>query len=382
MRMLPILIVAGVVVLVTVLSSVFIVDEREQALVLQFGQVVREIRGDRITPDSDVAEQAEDVETTAEQDDNIELSKTGPGLYIKVPLIQDVVYYDDRILPLDTAALEVTPIDDRRLVVDAFARWRIEDPVQFRQAVQTEFAALPRLERILNAALREVLGSVPSDAVLSEERAELMNRITQVARENSLNLGLNVIDVRIKRADLPEENLQATYRRMNAEREREAADERARGQERAQEIRARAEREAVELVSDAQRRSQVIRGRADGERNSIYATAFGKDPEFFAFYRSLEAYEKSLKGESSTMVISPNSEFFEYLRSDSGRGVGSSDRPAAAPAGEPSALPGTAPEGAAQPGDEEARSGTAPERTTAQRAETAAGDGGGASSTD
>jgi len=307
------------VALITVLSSVFIVDEREQALVLQFGQVVREIRGDRITPESDVAGQVEEVETTAEQDDDIELSTTGPGLYFKIPLIQDVVYYDDRILPLDTAALEVTPIDDRRLVVDAFARWRIEDPVQFRQAVQTEFAAQPRLERILNAALREVLGSVPSDAVLSEERAALMSRITEVARENSRNLGIIVVDVRIKRADLPEENLQATYRRMNAERQREAADERARGQERAQEIRARAEREAVELVSDAQREAQIIRGRADGERNSIYAAAFGKDAEFFAFYRSLEAYEKALKGDTSTMVISPNSEFFNYLRDDSGR---------------------------------------------------------------
>jgi membrane protease subunit HflC len=321
-RLIPIAIAAGVVVLLTVLSSVFIVDERQQALVLQFGQVVREIRGERPASPADEGE----ITTTAEEREEIELSTTGPGLYFKVPLIQDVVYYDDRILPLDTAALEVTPIDDRRLVVDAFARWRIEDPVQFRQAVQTEFAALPRLERILNAALREVLGSVPSDAVLSEERAALMSRITEVARENSRNLGIAVVDVRIKRADLPEENLQATYRRMNAERQREAADERARGQERAQEIRARAERESVELVSDAERRAQVIRGKADGERNAIYAAAFGKDPEFFAFYRSLEAYEKSLKGESSTMVISPNSEFFEYLRDDRGPATGPSAR--------------------------------------------------------
>jgi len=314
--MLPIGLGLAAVVVITVLSSVFVVDERQQALVLQFGQVVREIRGDRIRADTPLAEQETEVETTAEQDEEITLSKTGPGLYFKLPLVQDVVYYDDRILPLDTQALEVTPIDDRRLVVDAFARWRIEDPVQFRQAVQTEAAALPRLERILNAALREVLGSVPSDVVLSEQRAELMNEITRVARENSRNLGLNVVDVRIKRADLPEENLQATYRRMNAERQREAADERARGQERAQEIRARAEREAVELVSDAQRRAQVIRGKADGQRNAIYAQAFGKDEEFFAFYRSLSAYEKALKGDTSSMVMSPNSEFFNYLRSD------------------------------------------------------------------
>ena len=320
MRKTAIIAAAGLVVLITVLSSVFIVDEREQALVLQFGQVVREIRGDRPQAIATTAEQPEERETTAEQTEEIELSTTGPGLYLKIPLIQDVVYYDDRILPLDTASLEVTPIDDRRLVVDAFARWRIQDPVQFRQAVQTEFAALPRLERILNAALREVLGSVPSDAVLSEERANLMNQITQVARNNSKNLGIQVVDVRIKRADLPDENLQATYERMQAERQREAADERARGKERAQEIRARADREAVELVSDAERKAQVVRGQADGQRNAIYAGAFGRDQEFFAFYRSLEAYRKSLKGESSTMVISPNSEFFEYLRSDSGSG--------------------------------------------------------------
>jgi membrane protease subunit HflC len=253
---------------------------------------------------------------TAAQTEEIEQA-AGPGLYLKIPLVQEVVYYEDRILPLDTDPLEVTPIDDRRLVVDAFARWRIIDPVQFRQAVQIESAALPRLERVLNAALREVLGSVPSDAVLSAERAALMERIADVARENSRNLGIEIIDVRIKRADLPDENLEATYRRMNAEREREAADERARGQERAQEIRATADREAVELISDAERQADEIRGQADAERNRIYAQSFGQDPEFFAFYRSMRAYERSLKGDTSTLVISPDSEFFEYLKSDS-----------------------------------------------------------------
>ncbi|MEM1345684.1 MAG: protease modulator HflC [Pseudomonadota bacterium] len=308
MRMLPIILVLSVLVLITVLSSIFIVDERQQALVLQFGEVKREIRG---SPRPDT--------TTADADDSISVS-TGPGLYFKVPLFQEVVYYEDRILPLETSSLEVTPIDDRRLVVNAFARWRIQDPVQFRQAIQTEFAALTRLERILNAALREVLGSVPSDAVLSAERAQLMRRIADVARGNSRNLGVEIVDVRIKRADLPQENLEATYRRMNAEREREAADERARGQERAQEVRATAEREAVELVSDAQRQAEEIRGAADGERNLIYAQAFGRDPEFFAFYRSLVAYERSLRGENSTLVISPDSEFFEYLKNDGAAG--------------------------------------------------------------
>jgi len=313
-RTLPIAAAFIAVVIIVTLSSIFVVDERQQALVLQFGQVVKEIRGG----DKALADQAmpDDAPTPVAAEDEEIGQDSGPGLYFKIPFVQDVVYYEDRILPLDTDPLEVTPIDDRRLVVDAFARWRIHDPVQFREAVQIESAALPRLERILNSALREVLGSVPSDAVLSDERAQLMQRIAEVSRENSRNLGIEMIDVRIKRADLPDENLEATYRRMRAEREREAADERARGQERAQEIRATADRESVELVSDAEREAEEIRGQADATRNAIYAGAFGRDEEFFAFFRSLRAYERSLKGDTSTLVISPDGEFFEYLKSD------------------------------------------------------------------
>lgn len=284
MRRLPIVIGAIVVLLIVALSAVFIVDERKQALVLQFGQV-KQVR-------------------------------TDPGLFFKLPLIQDVVFYEGRILPLDTQPLEVTPLDERRLVVDAFARWRITDPVEFRQAVGTEASGAQRLEGILNASLREVLGSVPSADVLSPERTVLMGRIRDEAREEAQGLGVEIIDVRIRRADLPEQNLKATFERMNAERQREAADERARGKERAQEIRATADRQAVELVSDAERQSAIIRGQADAERSQIYAKAFGRDPEFFAFYRSLEAYESALTGDNSTMVITPNSEFFEYLKTD------------------------------------------------------------------
>ncbi|MEM9146485.1 MAG: protease modulator HflC [Pseudomonadota bacterium] len=319
MRKLPIIIGLLAVVAIAVRLSIFIVDERQQALVLQFGDVVREVRGVPVTQDEIAAAVSarSQAESEAQGEAKIEV-ESGPGLYFKIPLVQDVVFYDDRILALDTSPLEVTPIDDRRLVVDAFARWRIVDPVQFRKAVQTEFAALQRLERILNAALRQVLGAVPSDAVLSAERTQLMQQITDVVRLEALTLGVLMVDVRIKRADLPDENLDATFNRMRAEREREAADERARGQERAQEVRATAEREAVELVSDAQRQSEEIRGEADGERNRIYAAAFGRDPEFFAFYRSLRAYERALQGQNSTMVISPESEFFEYLKNDGG----------------------------------------------------------------
>lgn len=268
------------------LNAVFIVDERKQALVMQFGQV--------------------------------RAVKKEPGLGFKIPFIQNVVMYEDRILPLETAALEVTPLDDRRLVVDTFARWRIHDPVKFRQAVSSGGveAARSRLERILSAAVREVLGSVSSNAVLSADRVALMTRIRDASRTSALTLGVEVIDVRIKRADLPEQNLSATFDRMKAEREREAADERARGKEAAQKVRAGADRQAVELVSEAQRDSEIIRGEADAKRNAIYADAYGRDPEFFAFYRSLSAYEKSLTGDNSTMVISPDSEFFDYLKSN------------------------------------------------------------------
>jgi membrane protease subunit HflC len=278
---------AFLVVLFLLLNALFIVDERQRALVLQFGQVARE----------PIAE---------------------PGLYFKIPFIQTVVFYEDRILPLDTSPLEVTPLDDRRLVVDAFARWRIVDTVRFRQAVNDEAAAIPRLERILNASLREVLGSVTSDSLLTEERVALMERIRDSARRNARELGVEIVDVRIRRADLPEQNLNATFQRMQAEREREAADERARGAEAAQRVRANADRQAVELVSEARRESEIIRGEADAQRTAIFAEAFGRDPEFFAFFRSMQAYEQALAGQNSSMVMSPDSEFFNYLKDQNG----------------------------------------------------------------
>ena len=263
--------------------SVFVVDERQKALVLQFGQI-RDL-------------------------------KENPGLSFKLPFIQQVVRYDDRILSLDTVPLEVTPLDDRRLVVDAFARYRISDVVKFRQAVGTGgvSSAEVRLERILNAALREVLGSAQSNEILSAERVELMGRIRDAAILEAKNLGVEVVDVRIKRADLPSQNLAATFQRMNAERERMAADERARGNEAAQKVRALADREAVEIVSAAKRDAEKIRGEADAETTKIFAKAFGRDPEFYSFVRSLSAYENSLTEKNTSFVISPTSEFFNYI---------------------------------------------------------------------
>lgn len=279
---LPVLVVVALVTM----SSAYIVDEREKALRLWFGEVTAEIED--------------------------------PGLYFKVPLLHEIVKYDDRILPLDTQPSEVTPLDDRRLVVDAFARWRITDAKQFRRAVGSSgiAGAGSRLEKILNAELREVLGKVTSGAILSADRVALMNQIRDGARFEAAALGVEVVDVRIKRADLPEQNLEATFGRMRAEREREAADEIARGNEAASRVRASADRTVVETVSEAQKQSDIIRGEADAQRNAIFAEAFGRDPEFFAFYRSLSAYEKSLQGNNTTLVISPDSEFFDYLKSD------------------------------------------------------------------
>ena len=277
------------IVIVAALSSVFIVDEREKALVLQFGRVV-----------------------TVKED---------PGLAFKIPLFQEVVTYDDRILSREVGPLEVTPLDDRRLIVDAFARYRIADVTQFRQAVGSGGVQLAeaRLDSILRSQTREVLGSVRSDAVLSSDRVSLMNRIRDNAITEARSLGLEVVDVRLKRTDLPQANLEATFNRMRAEREREAADEIARGEEAAQRVRAQADRTVVELESDANRQSEIIRGEADAARNAIFADAYGADPEFFAFYRSLNAYRGALKSDNSTIVMSPDSDFFDYLKSDQGR---------------------------------------------------------------
>ncbi|MFD1194081.1 protease modulator HflC [Seohaeicola saemankumensis] len=282
--LLPIL----VVVVATALSSIFVVDEREKALVLQFGQ--------------------------------IKAVKEEPGLAFKIPLIQEVVRYDDRILSLDTDTIEVTPSDDRRLVVDAFARYRIADVVQFRQAVGVGGlrAAEDRLSSILNAQIREVLGAdqVTSDTILSQDRRVLMNRIRDQAQISARGLGLDVVDVRLKQTNLPAQNLDATFARMRAEREREAADEIARGNEAAQRVRALADRTVVETLSDSEREAQITRGEADAERNAILAEAFGANPEFFTFYRSMQAYENALQGSNSSMVLTPDSQFFDYLRSD------------------------------------------------------------------
>ena len=284
MKKLPVIAtVVAILGVFLVLSSAFVVDARQKALLLKFGEVV----------------------------DTIE----EPGLHWKIPFIQEVVLYDGRILGLDIQPLDLTPKDNRRLVVDAFARYRISDLRKFRQAVGTGGTALAddRLGSILNAQLRAVLGVVTSGDILSSDRATLMAKIRDGAIAQSRNLGLEVIDVRIKRADLPEANLKSTFERMQAERQREAADQRARGEEAAQRVRAEADRQSLELVSSAQRDADIIRGEADAESNRVYAEAYGRDGEFFNFYRSLSAYEQALKGGNSSMVLTPDSPFFNYF---------------------------------------------------------------------
>ncbi|KJZ20544.1 protease modulator HflC [Loktanella sp. S4079] len=279
------------VLLMVALSSMFIVDEREKKLVLRFGRVVQ-----------------------VHED---------PGLAFKVPFFDEVVPYSDLILSRDPAQIRVIPEDQRILIVDAFARYRIEDVTKFRQAVGSggQANAASSLDKILDDSIREVLGSVTSNDILSVDRATLMNRIRDRTNTRAENLGLSIIDVRLKRTDLPTENQTATFARMIAERDEEAADLRARGREAQQRIQAAADRTAVELRSEARREALVIRGEADGERNRIFAEAFGADPEFFEFYRSMTAYQNSLKGDNTTMVLSPDNDFFNYLKSDVGSAI-------------------------------------------------------------
>ena len=290
MRKTAYLLPIAAVAVVTFFSSIYVVDEREKALVMQFGQIVS-VQAD-------------------------------PGIGFKIPFIQDVVKYSDLILSLDTDAIEVTPSDDRRLVVDAFARYRISDVIKFRQAVGSGglATAQDRLQSILNAQIREVLGAdqVTSDTILSQDRRALMNRIRDQSQASAQGLGLDIIDVRLKQTNLPSQNLDATFARMRAEREREAADEIARGNEAAQRVRALADRTVVETLSEAEREAQIARGEADAQASAIFATAYGADAEFFNFYRSMQAYEASLLGSNSTMVMTPDNAFFDYLYSGNG----------------------------------------------------------------
>ncbi|MDC0959524.1 protease modulator HflC [Planktomarina temperata] len=280
-------VIIAAVIAVGGLMSLFIVDEREKVLVLRFGQIKQ--------------------------------VKTDPGMGFKIPWLDQVVRFDDRILSLETPVIEVTPADDRRLEVDAFVMYRISDIVKFRQALGAggEREASIQLNDILDGQIRAVLGAdgVTSNAILSPERSRLMELIRGEAQTRAKDLGLDVVDVRLRQTNLPEQNFDATLQRMIAEREREATDERARGREAAQRVTAVADRTHEETLSAAKRDALIIEGEADAERTRILANAFGADPEFFDFYRSLAAYEASILGGNSTLVIPPDHEFLTYMKS-------------------------------------------------------------------
>lgn len=269
--------------LVLVLSALFTVHQTQQALVLQFGNPKRVIQE--------------------------------AGLHFKLPLIQNAIYIDKRVLDFDAPAEEVILGDQKRLVVDAFARYRIIDPLRFYQTVGSEPILRGRIDTILDASLRKVMGGVPLFTVLSADRGQLMNRIRDQANTEAKQFGIDIVDVRIKRADLPEENSQAIYRRMQTEREREAKELRAQGAELAQRIRARADRERRVLIAEAQKEAQIIRGEGDAEAVRIFAEAFGQDIDFFTFYRSMQAYRTALGDDNTSFVLSPDSEFFRFFGS-------------------------------------------------------------------
>lgn len=292
--------IIAAIVLVAVYSSLFTVYQTQQALVLRFGEPIR------------VIEQ--------------------PGLNAKIPLVDSVILLDNRILDLENPSQEVIAADQKRLVVDAFARYRIINPLKFYQSVGTIEGANSRLATILNSALRRVLGESTFIQVVRDERENLMARIRDQVNREATNFGINVLDVRIRRADLPEANSQAVFQRMQTERQREASEIRAQGAEQAQTIRARSDRDSTIIVAEATSTADKLRGEGEAERNAIFADAYGRDQGFFDFYRSMQAYEASMKGTDTRMLLSPDSNFFRFFNDPTARGPAATPAPAASAA--------------------------------------------------
>ncbi len=267
--------------LVLAYASMFTVYQTDQAIVVQFGEPVRVV--------------------------------SEPGLHFKVPFIQSVISIDRRILDLETSAQEVIAFDQKRLVVDAFARYRVSDPLKFYQTIGAIEGANARLSTLLNSALRRVLGEATSIDIIKDKRAQLMAAVRTQLEAEAQTFGIAIVDTRIRRADLPEQNSLAVYKRMQTERQRQAAEFRAQGNQRYQEIKAKADRDVTVLIAEAQSKGEQTRGDGDAERNRIYAEAFGKDPDFFSFYRSMQAYEEGLRSSDTRMLLRPDSDFFRYF---------------------------------------------------------------------
>jgi modulator of FtsH protease HflC len=280
--------VVGAVLLIIVgWSSLFVVHQTEQALVIRLGEAVRVIQQ--------------------------------PGLNVKVPVIDTVVPIDKRILDLELPAYEIIASDRQRLLVDAFARYRINDPLRFYQSVNSIDGANIRLSAMLQSALRRVLGEVTLIQVVKEERPQLMARMREQLANEASAFGIDVVDVRIRRADLPKENSEAVYNRMNTERQRIAAETRAQGSQKAQEITAKADRDVTVLIAETESKAQQTRGEGDAKRNQIFAEAYSRDPDFFGFYRSMQAYETGLKSGDTRLLLKPDSDFFRYFGDPSGK---------------------------------------------------------------
>jgi membrane protease subunit HflC len=284
-----VLVVAGVLLVVAgifAMSSLFIVDQTEQALVLQLGQPRQVIRT--------------------------------PGLWVKRPFVENVIYYDKRLLDFEPPPEEVIASEQKRLVVDTYTRYRITNPLLFYQTVNSEVAVRARLSALVSGSLRRVIGNVTLSAVLSAQRAAIMRQIRDEVRVQAKPFGIDVVDVRIRRADLPPENSQAIYARMVSERQQQAAQYRGEGAEAAQTVRAKAERDRTVILAEAQRTAQRDRGEGDAKAIAIYAKAYGQDKQFFAFYRSLQAYRDALNGSTTSFVLSPDSGFFRFFENPSG----------------------------------------------------------------
>ena len=281
MRGVKLIVPAIVLILVVVFQSLFIVQEISQAIVLQFGDPKKIV--------------------------------TKAGLNFKLPFIQNVVYLDKRILNLDNDPEEVIAADQKRLIVDAIARFKIVDPLKFYISVGNERVARSRLSTIINSRIRGVLGTQELATLLSTDRTKQMAIIQNDVNTEAKNFGIEIVDVRIKRADLPPANSEAIYKRMQTEREREAKEFRAQGAEIAQKIRSTADKDVTVLLAEANKKSEIMKGEGDGLRNKIFADAFGKDPQFFGFYRAMQAYEKALIGGETSLVLSPDSEFFKFF---------------------------------------------------------------------
>ncbi len=273
--------VVGVAVLIVVMSATYIVYQSEQAIVLQFGEPIRVVNE--------------------------------PGLKFKVPFVQNVVFYDARLLNLDPPAQEVVLNDKKRLDVDSFTRYKIIDPLKFYQTVRTENQARSKLAEIVNSSLRKVLGRITLTELLSEKRTQIMSDISNTVKKDAEAIGVSVADVRIRRADLPREVMQAINDRMKTERQRDAKEFRAKGQQEAQNIRATADKEATIIIAEAEKNAQITRGEGDKEAVRLWNKTVGQDVEFYDFYRSLDAYRKSLSDNETSLVLSPDSDFFKFF---------------------------------------------------------------------